>query len=497
MGMVNVGWIVDPQKKLTRVIKTTVGKSVQRNVRKGSKVVFELLKYCTQHQLLPKLLLRGEKTSTQENKDSDITEPAPAQREQQPINTTPEPATAKEAKVDAQGEHSSEQAHPILTALVIQSSKEEPPVKKVKVIMPDFTISSPTPLKSIMPQGIKPPIIINNIPLDQFTSSLFSTSSSEFSLTPPPKITDKGKSKATKEDSVKQLIPLMDEGGSTPKLPNLQQFSTSEVQMTIGEAKAQMEEINRLEFLKAEKEKTEKRLKVLTPEELEAQEAELAAYEAKREKMLEEFNHYITFRADPLPITKISYRVNNSTKEAYIRIIRDNQPLNLIVYDRFVLKMLGFSEWLEVHALASKVKSKSNDLLLKNLKAKFQWLKTQARKLGIPPPPQLTTFGLTALEKKRKRSSELIKEVFVKEDIVVDGMHRNLVPPLGVVPSEGKCINAIKVDSKYADKMYPSNKGLAECKALASNLKRIQVKDIVKEVEDYLKTYSSAGMDIS
>ncbi|GKA84386.1 retrovirus-related pol polyprotein from transposon TNT 1-94, partial [Tanacetum coccineum] len=39
--------------------------------------------------------------------------------------------------------------------------------------------------------------------------------------------------------------------------------------------------------------------------------------------------------------------------------------------------------------------------------------------------------------------------------------------------------------------------GLAECKASASNLRRIQVKDIIKEVEDHLKTYSSAGMDIS
>ncbi|GJS24926.1 ribonuclease H-like domain-containing protein [Tanacetum coccineum] len=39
--------------------------------------------------------------------------------------------------------------------------------------------------------------------------------------------------------------------------------------------------------------------------------------------------------------------------------------------------------------------------------------------------------------------------------------------------------------------------GLAECKASASNLRRIQVKDIVKEVEDYLKTYSSAEMDIN
>nr|GEW00828.1 dol-P-Man:Man(6)GlcNAc(2)-PP-Dol alpha-1,2-mannosyltransferase [Tanacetum cinerariifolium] len=42
-----------------------------------------------------------------------------------------------------------------------------------------------------------------------------------------------------------------------------------------------------------------------------------------------------------------------------------------------------------------------------------------------------------------------------------------------------------------------SSEGLAECKASASNLRCIQVKDIVKEVEDHLKTYSSAGMDIS
>ncbi|GJZ48089.1 hypothetical protein Tco_0601921 [Tanacetum coccineum] len=39
--------------------------------------------------------------------------------------------------------------------------------------------------------------------------------------------------------------------------------------------------------------------------------------------------------------------------------------------------------------------------------------------------------------------------------------------------------------------------GLLECKALESNIRRIQVKDIVKEVEDYLKTYSSVEMDIS
>ncbi|GJT74639.1 hypothetical protein Tco_1041364 [Tanacetum coccineum] len=45
--------------------------------------------------------------------------------------------------------------------------------------------------------------------------------------------------------------------------------------------------------------------------------------------------------------------------------------------------------------------------------------------------------------------------------------------------------------------LVPKPHGLAECKASAINLSRIQVKYIVKEVKDNLKTYSSAGMDIS
>ncbi|GJR89709.1 hypothetical protein Tco_0213720 [Tanacetum coccineum] len=40
-------------------------------------------------------------------------------------------------------------------------------------------------------------------------------------------------------------------------------------------------------------------------------------------------------------------------------------------------------------------------------------------------------------------------------------------------------------------------KGLSECKASERNIRRTQVKDIIKEVEDYLKTYSSTEMDIS
>ncbi|GJR12516.1 hypothetical protein Tco_0795168 [Tanacetum coccineum] len=84
-----------------------------------------------------------------------------------------------------------------------------------------------------------------------------------------------------------------------------------------------------------------------------AQEEELAAYEAKRAKMVEEYNHCITFRDDHLPITKFIYKVNNFTKEATMRITRKNKPLNLMVYEKFVLKKLGFSKWLKLHALES------------------------------------------------------------------------------------------------------------------------------------------------
>ncbi|GJU37309.1 hypothetical protein Tco_1185663 [Tanacetum coccineum] len=78
--------------------------------------------------------------------------------------------------------------------------------------------------------------------------------------------------------------------------------------------------------------------------------------------------------------------------------------------------------------------------------------------------------------------------------------------------------NLINIDSKYAQQVYDeliyeiesrpnfvqvreivekNLDGLTECKASASNLRRIQVRDIKKEFKDYLKTYSSAGMDIS
>ncbi|GJV22917.1 retrovirus-related pol polyprotein from transposon TNT 1-94, partial [Tanacetum coccineum] len=113
---------------------------------------------------------------------------------------------------------------------------------------------------------------------------------------------------------------------------------------------------------------------------------------------------------------------------------------------------------------------------------------SKAKRLGLPPPPELATLRLTSEEKKRKRI-KFIKEMFVTKDVRVDGMNKNLIPPPGVVPIEGLVIKEPK-DSKVM-------KGLFKCEASKSNVRRIQVKDIVKEVEDYLKTYSSAKIDIS
>ncbi|GKB03284.1 hypothetical protein Tco_0831373 [Tanacetum coccineum] len=57
------------------------------------------------------------------------------------------------------------------------------------------------------------------------------------------------------------------------------------------------------------------------------------------------------------------------------------------------------------------------------------------------PYEQYTTNLFSLAEKKRKRKARVLHEVFVKENIMVDGMHRNLSLPKGVV---GKVVLAIK-----------------------------------------------------
>nr|GFA08904.1 hypothetical protein [Tanacetum cinerariifolium] len=180
-------------------------------------------------------------------------------------------------------------------------------IKKLKFLIPTSSSTlSPTPLKSILPKPIKKPEV-TIMTFDQFTKNLTKTTSSILSPTPPRELT-----------LPRDPIPLEDEskGNGDEKLADL----------------------------KAEKEKYEKSLqKIMDRAIIRAQAQKMVEYEAKRKKMLDEYNHQISYRADQLPITKINYRVNSS-KEATMGITRGNDPLNLTVYDKFRLKTLGFSE---------------------------------------------------------------------------------------------------------------------------------------------------------
>ncbi|GJR89708.1 hypothetical protein Tco_0213719 [Tanacetum coccineum] len=219
-------------------------------------------------------------------------------------------------------------------------------------------------------------------------------------------------------------------------MPKIKSFITPEGTLSQEEFNNQIKELKRISDLKAEKEKSEQQLrKMFNQPTLKAQAEKWTEHEAKKAKMIEEYKHQISFRADQLPITKISYVVNPN-KEETMKITRGDNPLNLVVYPNFRLKTLGFSEWLEVHALASKKSGKSNDMILHSLRAKFQWIINQAKKLGLPLPPALATFGMTTEDKKRKRT-KILEEVFIKENIVVDGIHRNLVPPSGIEGRQG------------------------------------------------------------
>nr|GEV70641.1 hypothetical protein [Tanacetum cinerariifolium] len=190
-------------------------------------------------------------------------------------------------------------------------------------------------------------------------------------------------------------MPFMEEGGSNPKMPKSKSFTTSMGPISQEEFNAQIKHMKRLDDLKAEKERSEKKLrKMFNHAILKAQAQKWTEHEAKKVKMMEEYNHLISFRDDPLPITKISYDVNNN-KEATMKITRGDNPLNLIVHHNFGLMTLSFSEWLEVI--------------------------DQEKKLGLPPPPALEISGMT-----------------------VDGMQRNLIPPPRVVPIDGLVITKPK-----------------------------------------------------
>ncbi|GJY68430.1 hypothetical protein Tco_0471412 [Tanacetum coccineum] len=230
------------------------------------------------------------------------------------------------------------------------------------------------------------PVPLLQSSVEQFTNQLFGTTSSKFLPTPPreptpPRDESKRKGIAT-EESLKDIMPFMEEGGSIPKISSLKSFVLPEGPLSQEKVMALLKEMKRLADLKEQEKKSEEELKkMLNPATLKAQALKWEEHEEKKAKMLKEFNKCISERTNPLTITKISYV--NSSKTATIRITRDKDPLNLTVYPYFRLECC---------------------------------------KVPMGPQP-------------------ILKEVFVTQDIRVDGMDRNLIPPPGVMLIQGLVIN--------------------------------------------------------
>ncbi|GJR71461.1 hypothetical protein Tco_0083826 [Tanacetum coccineum] len=175
--------------------------------------------------------------------------------------------------------------------------ESDPPAKKPKV-----TFEMLTPIQSVMPPAF------TNIPFYQFAENLFKTKESKFSPSPPRHdIQDKGKGivEPNKDDQIKMIMPLVDEGGSNPDLLELKKFrGTRERPMTIEEAKQQMEEPKRLSDIKKSEEESKKALKKMSLAKRQAQRHKLKEIEAKREKLRDEYFKRINERTSPEKITK-------------------------------------------------------------------------------------------------------------------------------------------------------------------------------------------------
>ncbi|GJS60647.1 hypothetical protein Tco_0655431 [Tanacetum coccineum] len=137
-----------------------------------------------------------------------------------------------------------------------KDSEDEPPVKKIKVLIPTPEILKPAPRSSIIPEHLQNPAQ-QKLSIEQFIEQLFNTTSSSFAPSPPreptpPRDPSKGKEIAS-EEPMKELIPCIEEGGLDLKMLNIKPFVTTEGEISQEEYMAQIKEMKRLADLKAAK----------------------------------------------------------------------------------------------------------------------------------------------------------------------------------------------------------------------------------------------------
>nr|GEV98073.1 hypothetical protein [Tanacetum cinerariifolium] len=459
------------ETELYKTLKSDMGKSV-------TKVWYE--------RMIINDTAEGEKNKKAKDPNPDATqgepqsaEPLVESQEEQPaglniVNKESDPP-ASGAKINEGKElvvHKSEDKKSEGIISVEDDSDEDykqPLSKRFKIITPIPNIPNPTPMNTFVPEyPLKPKEQQKSI--QEFIDQLFKTTSLRFSPTPsrelkPPRDSSKGKEVAIIEEPGNKLVKYQEEQE---------------------EYNNQIREMKRLKDLKAEQEKSEHELrKLFNLATLKAQAHKWTEHEAKKAKMMKEYKNHISFRADTLPVTKIRYAVN-SRKEATIKITRGDNPLNLVVHPNFRLKTLGFSEWPKVHALASKKSETSNNILLQSLRAKFQWVINQAKRLGIPPPPELATFGLTAEEKKGRGLSYLRSVVINEPESGIFFMNGNTnigfqrKSEFHLTPTDEliRLQNQIKVDSEIAREMFSKMNYVIEARSDYIKAKEIVEKNL-------------------
>nr|GEZ08338.1 hypothetical protein [Tanacetum cinerariifolium] len=196
--------------------------------------------------------------------------------------------------VEAEGEQPSTQVVLNEKAMVVHNPEEK---KEGTISMKDDSDDDDLDKQPLSKRfNIMTPIH-NPIPLNTFT---FGTTSLKFSPTPhrepnPPRDLAKGK----------------------------------EIEGTLSqeELNNQIKKLKRISDLKAQKGKSKQELRNLFNQAtLKARAKKWTKHEAKKAKILEEYNHQISFRLDPLLFIKVSYTVN-SNKEATMKIIRGDNPM--------------------------------------------------------------------------------------------------------------------------------------------------------------------------
>ncbi|GJW42783.1 hypothetical protein Tco_0071582 [Tanacetum coccineum] len=143
--------------------------------------------------------------------------------------------------------------------------------------------------------------IKSHLSVEQFTDQLFGTTTSKFSPSSPkeptpPREESKWKCITIEKPPRNELVSFQEKGGFNHKMPNIKSFITLEGLLSQDKIDEQLRELKRLGDLKAQEEKLEEELrKMFNQATLKAQAQKWTEHEAKKAKMIKDFNHQISF----------------------------------------------------------------------------------------------------------------------------------------------------------------------------------------------------------